>query len=339
MQRRDVLAFVLASFAAPRAAWAQAKVYRIAWLSGSAVVPGPMYDVFVAAMRDLGWVEGRNYSVDNLLYEGHSERLAVIAADAVARKFDLIICAGTPPTVAAKKATSTIPIVFYFLGDPIGSGVVASFAHPGGNVTGLGGLGPGIYTKMLELLKEAAPKATRVAMLVNSTFSLHAGFFADAEAAARLMRLTLRPVEVRSPDDMDSAFATVKREKPDALLILGQPFLVGQGPRVAKFAIEQRLRRAIQSDEFELFYQPLIDIETHDVALVEALLRWRTPDGSNAQSFWTILKLALPDKYLKADSDDAPETHSERRFRRIERSPGTPKRGLRTAIRERTKAA
>jgi putative ABC transport system substrate-binding protein len=241
MHRRDALAVLLASLAASRAAWAQGKVYRIAWLSGTAVVPGPMYDVFVAAMRDLGWVEGRNYSVDNLLYEGHSERLAVIAADAVARKFDLIICAGTPPTVAAKKATSTIPIVFYFLGDPIGSGVVASFAHPGGNVTGLGGLGPGIYTKMLELLKEAAPKATRVAMLVNSTFSLHAGFFADAEAAARLMRLTLRPVEVRSPDDMDSAFATVKREKPDALLILGQPFLVGQGPRVAKFAIEQRL--------------------------------------------------------------------------------------------------
>jgi len=241
MHRRDALAVLLASLAASRAAWAQGKVYRIAWLSGTAVVPGPMYDGFVAAMRDLGWVEGRNYSVDNLLYEGHSERLAVIAADAVARKFDLIICAGTPPTVAAKKATSTIPIVFYFLGDPIGSGVVASFAHPGGNVTGLGGLGPGIYTKMLELLKEAAPKATRVAMLVNSTFSLHAGFFADAEAAARLMRLTLRPVEVRSPDDMDSAFATVKREKPDALLILGQPFLVGQGPRVAKFAIEQRL--------------------------------------------------------------------------------------------------
>jgi len=241
MHRRDALAVLLASLAASRAAWAQGKVYRIAWLSGTAVVPGPMYDVFVAAMRDLGWVEGRNYSVDNLLYEGHSERLAVIAADAVARKFDLIICAGTPPAVAAKKATSTIPIVFYFLGDPIGSGVVASFAHPGGNVTGLGGLGPGIYTKMLELLKEAAPKATRVAMLVNSTFSLHAGFFADAEAAARLMRLTLRPVEVRSPDDMDSAFATVKREKPDALLILGQPFLVGQGPRVAKFAIEQRL--------------------------------------------------------------------------------------------------
>jgi len=241
MHRRNALAVLLASLAASRAAWAQGKVYRIAWLSGTAVVPGPMYDVFVAAMRDLGWVEGRNYSVDNLLYEGHSERLAVIAADAVARKFDLIICAGTPPAVAAKKATSTIPIVFYFLGDPIGSGVVASFAHPGGNVTGLGGLGPGIYTKMLELLKEAAPKATRVAMLVNSTFSLHAGFFADAEAAARLMRLTLRPVEVRSPDDMDSAFATVKREKPDALLILGQPFLVGQGPRVAKFAIEQRL--------------------------------------------------------------------------------------------------
>ena len=241
MHRRDVLALFLASFAAARPAWAQARVFRIAWLSGSAVVPSPTYDVFVAAMRDLGWVEGRNYSVENLLYEGHSERLAAIAADAVARKFDLIICAGTPPTVAARKATSTIPIVFYFLGDPIGSGVVASFAHPGGNVTGLGGLGPGIYTKMLELLREAAPKASRVALFVNPTFSLHAGFVADAEAAARRMKLTLKPVEVRSPDDMDGALAAVKRDKADALLILGQPFLIAQGPRVAKFAIEQRL--------------------------------------------------------------------------------------------------
>jgi putative ABC transport system substrate-binding protein len=241
MRRRDVLAFLVAVCGATQGALAQTRVYRLAWLSGGAVVPSATYDEFVAAMRELGWSEGRNYTVENLRYDGNSERLRAIADEVVQRKFDLIICAGTPPAVAAKNATGTIPIVFYFLGDPIGAGLVASFARPGGNVTGLGGLGPGIYAKMLELLMEAAPATTRIAMLANSTFSLHAGFAADAQAAARRMKVTLRPVEVRSPEDVDRAFATIGRDKPDALLILGQPFLIGQGARLARMAIEQRL--------------------------------------------------------------------------------------------------
>jgi putative ABC transport system substrate-binding protein len=172
-----------------------------------------------------------------------------VAAEAVQRKFDLIIGAGTPPAVAAKNATSTIPIVFYYVGDPVGAGLVASLAVPGANVTGMGGLAPGIYAKMLELLVEATPTATRIAMLRNSSFGLHANFAADAEAAARRMRLTLKPVELRSPDDIDGAFATIARDKPDALLILGQPFLFGHGPRVARMAIEQRLPAMIPFEQ------------------------------------------------------------------------------------------
>ena len=212
------------------------------------MVPSATYDEFVAAMRELGWSEGRNYTVENLRYDGNTERLRAIADEAVQRKFDLIICAGTPPAVAAKKATSTIPIVFYFLGDPIGAGLVQSFARPGGNATGLGGLGPGVYAKMLELLKEAAPSIKRITMLVNSTFSLHAGFAADAQAAAVRMKVTLKPVEVRSPEDLDGALATIARDKPDALLILGQPFLIGHGPRLARIAIEQRLPTMVPFD-------------------------------------------------------------------------------------------
>ena len=105
----------------------------------------------------------------------------------------------------------------------------------------MGGLGPGVYAKMLELLKEVVPKATRIAMLINPTFPLHAAFGADAESAARSLKVTLRPVELRSPEEIDGAFATIAREKVDALLILGQPFLFGHGARVAKMAIEQRL--------------------------------------------------------------------------------------------------
>ena len=177
-------------------------------------------------MRELGWIEGQNFTVENLRYEGRSERLPALAAEAVQRQFDLIICAGTPPAVAAKAATTTIPIVFYFVGDPVGAGLVATLARPGGNITGLGGLGPGSTARCSSYSLEVAPRATRIAMLSNPNFALHADFAADAHAAAQRMKLTLTPVDLRSPDDLDSAFATIARDKPDALLILGQPFLV-----------------------------------------------------------------------------------------------------------------
>jgi putative ABC transport system substrate-binding protein len=243
LRRRDTLMFLAASCMTAAAAQAQqaGKVYRLAWLSGTPIMSSAVWPEFVAAMRDLGWIEGKNYTVENLRYEGHSERLPALAAEAVERRFDLIICAGTQPTVAAQRATTTVPIVFYFVGDPVGAGLVATLARPGANVTGLGGLGPGVYAKMLELLTEAAPRARRIAILLNSTFSLHAGFAADAESAARAKKLALIPVEVRSPEDIDGAFARIARNKADALLILGQPFLVGQGTRVATMAIDQRL--------------------------------------------------------------------------------------------------
>ena len=118
---------------------------------------------------------------------------------------------------------------------------MTSFAHPGGNATGLGGMGVGIYSKMLELLVEAVPKASRVAMLVNSGFTLHTGFIADIDSAARARKVTLLRIELRSPDEIDAALAEVVQQKADALLILGQPFLVGHAARLASFAIGQRL--------------------------------------------------------------------------------------------------
>lgn len=242
MRRRDTLALLVVAGAAPRALHAQStKVHRLAWLSGTAVAPSEVWSAFLAGMRELGWTEGRNFTVENLRYEGNGERLAAIAAEAVQRKFDLIIAAGTPPAIAAKAATSTIPIVFYFVGDPIGSALVANLGRPGGNVTGLGGFGAGVYGKMLELLVEAVPKARRIAMLVNPAFSSHATFAADAAVAARTMKVTLNPFELRSPAEIDGVFATIARSKPDALLILAQPFLFNQGARLAKMAVDHRL--------------------------------------------------------------------------------------------------
>jgi putative ABC transport system substrate-binding protein len=251
MRRRDTLAFILAFCSAPLAVQGQqaTRVYRIVWLSGTPAAPSPVWTEFLAGMRELGWIEGQNFTVENLRYEGSRERLRALAAEAVQRKFDLIIGAGTLPTTAAKDATTTIPILFYYVGDPVGAGFVASFARPGGNITGLGGLGPGVYAKMLALLKEAVPKANRIAMLTDPTFPLHAAFAVDAESAAQSQKVTLQPVALRSPEELDSAFATIARSKVDALLILGQPFLFGQGARVAAMAIEQRLPAMIPFEE------------------------------------------------------------------------------------------
>ena len=165
MRRRDTVAWLSAFGLAPFAARAQpaGKVYRIAWLSGTSYAATAMWPDFAQGMRALGWIEGRNFSVEHLLYEGHNERLPALAAEAVRRQVDLIVCAGTAPTAAAKNATTAIPIVFFFVGDPVGAGFAASLARPGGNLTGLGGLSPGIYAKTLELLKEMvpAPRASR----------------------------------------------------------------------------------------------------------------------------------------------------------------------------------
>jgi putative ABC transport system substrate-binding protein len=139
------------------------------------------------------------------------------------------------------KATSTIPILFYFAGDPVGSGLVASLARPGGNVTGLGGLGAGLHARQLQLLKHAVPQATRVAMVFNPDFPLHAANRAEVEPAALRLGVTLQPVELRTPADIDAAFASVVRDKVHALHLFGQPFLFAQGPRVATLAMEYKL--------------------------------------------------------------------------------------------------
>jgi putative tryptophan/tyrosine transport system substrate-binding protein len=236
---------------AGRAGLAQApgKVYRIGWLSSGPYAGTPLRDAFNQGMRELGWVEGRHYMIDNLYTEGRNERLPALAAELVQRKVDLLVGAGSPPTTALKNATATIPILFFYAGDPVGSGFVESLARPGGNVTGLGGLGPGMHTKQLELLREVVPKASRIAMLHNPAFSLHALNRAEVEPAARSLGITLRPIELRSPDDIDPAFATLAREPVDALQIFGQPFLFAQGARVAKLAIEQRLPAIIPFQE------------------------------------------------------------------------------------------
>ena len=240
-----------ALLAAGRAGRAQTpgKVYRIGWLSSGPWAGTQPLEVFNQGMRELGWVEGRHYMIDNRYTDGRSERILALAADLVQRKVDLLVASGSPHATALKNATATIPILFYAVGDPVGSGIVGSLARPGGNVTGLGGLSPGVHAKQLELLRGVVPNASRIAYLFNPAFSFHAAIAAEVEPAARSLGVTLRPIELRSPDDIDAAFATLAREPVDALLIFGQGFLFAHGARVAKLAIEQRLPAIISFQE------------------------------------------------------------------------------------------
>ena len=242
-QRRRQLASLLAILLTSRAAaqGTQAgRVYRIGWLSTGPPIDA-LWSVFIEGLRERGWVEGRNVSFDILTSEGKSERFVPLAAELVARRVDLIVAAGTPPAVAAAKVTTTIPIVFWSVGDPVGTGLVESLARPGRNVTGMGALGPAQTVKMLEILKEAFPKASRIAMFFNDAFPLIVSVRPEIEATVRRLGVTLTPIQITRPEEIDAAFATVARGHFDALFIVGQPFLAAERVRVAKLALEGRI--------------------------------------------------------------------------------------------------
>lgn len=222
---------------------------RIGWLSGSPYTGSPLWAAFIGGMQERGWVEGRNFTLEPLYSEGRIERFADLVAELMRRKVDLITTEGTAPAAAARQATTTTPIVFFYVGDPVGSGLVASLARPGANLTGTGGLGTWTAAKLLELLKEVVPQASRVAVFVNSAIRQHLVFHADLQSTARSLGVTLRPVEVRSPDDLDGAFTTMAADKIHALLILGQGMMFSERVQVARQALEHRLPAIIPFGE------------------------------------------------------------------------------------------
>jgi putative ABC transport system substrate-binding protein len=214
-------------------------VYRIGWL-GTAHTDSE-WEQFIEGLRERGWIEGKNLAFERLYSGGRSDRFPALAAQLAQRNVDVIVAVGTQPAAAARDATTTIPILFFFVGDPVGSGLVANLARPDRNLTGLGGFAAGLYVKQLQLLKEAVSKASRFAMFINDDFPLHAASRAEIEPAARRLGVTLIPVQVRVPEDIDIAFATIARDNIDALFILGQPLIGAQRERVAKLALDHRM--------------------------------------------------------------------------------------------------
>src|SRR5262245_40830242 len=192
------------------------KVPRIGFLSARSPAFSVRIETFRQGLRDLGYVEGQNIVIEQRYAEGNPDRLPGLAAELVRLKVDVIFAVTTPAVQAAKKATTTVPIVTVS-GDPVGFGFVASLARPGGNITGLANLTPELVGKRLELLKEVVPRISRVAVLWNPDNPGAALRMRETEAAAPLLRLKLQPVEVRGPNDFEHAFSAMKKERADAL--------------------------------------------------------------------------------------------------------------------------
>src|SRR5215831_11210830 len=218
------------------------KVQRIGLLSsGSPSSTKEGVEAFRQRLHELGYVEGQNIVIEYRYAEGVPDRFPNLAAELVKLKVDIIIVGGTPATQAAKNATKTIPIVMSSVADPVGTGLVASLAHPGGNVTGLSNLYEDLGGKQLELLKEAFPKISRVAVLWDPVNVGNVLMLKDLKVAAGTLRITLQPLEVHVPDDLEPAFAAITREGASALSVLANSLINTYRSRIVYFAAKSRL--------------------------------------------------------------------------------------------------
>src|SRR5262245_16283745 len=234
---------------APLAADAQqaGKVPRIGFLSLTSPSDRPsLLGAFRQRLRELGWVEGQNIVIDYRYAEGRVDRLPDLATELVGLKVDLIVAsAGTQAATAAKNATETIPIVMIAVRDPVGTGLIASLARPGGNVTGVAGsAGLEWVAKQLELLKETVPKIRRVAILSNPDNAYHRLAIRELNVAARSLGVQLQLLEARGPNEFDDVFAAMAKERVGALLVLSDAIFSSHRTRLADLAARSRLPAA-----------------------------------------------------------------------------------------------
>jgi len=238
----SVLGAMLLAFGFPAEAQQQKKVYRIGYLSSTDPAADSLRaEAFRQGLRELSYVEGQNIVIEYRYAEGVADRFPNLAAELVQLKVDVIVVIGTLPAQAAKYATETIPIVMTYVTDPVGTGLVASLAHPGGNVTGLSNLFQDVGGKQLELLKEAFPKISRVAVLWDPANASNALWLGELKVAAAALRITLQPREAHDPDDLEPAFAAIKRDGANAFVVLLNALVSNYRARIANFAAKSRL--------------------------------------------------------------------------------------------------
>jgi putative tryptophan/tyrosine transport system substrate-binding protein len=287
-RRRLVLALIAGALVAPVASFAQqpAKIARVGFLYPG--FPDGVGSVGLRALRDglheLGYVEGKNLQLELRWGEGKIERLPALATELVQLKVDVIVAATSPSVVAARQATRTIPIVMPTSSDPVGDGLVASLAHPGGNITGLSIMSPELGEKRIQMLKELFPRVSHpMAVLWNPDYVGMRARFEQARVAAPAVGLTVRSVEVRDTRELDAAFEAITREPSEALLLLVDPFTFSQRSRIVEFAAEQRIPAMYETSDFVdvgglISYGPIVaDQYRRAAAYVDKILRGAKP--------------------------------------------------------------
>jgi putative ABC transport system substrate-binding protein len=283
MKRREFITLLGGAAAVwPVTAGAQhaGKMWRIAFITQAET---NIYEALFERLRELGYVEGQNIIIERRYAEGRAEKFQEFAAEMVRLKADLIITITTPAALAAKNATTTIPIVIPTAIDPVGTGLIASLARPGGNITGGAVLTGEMAAKRLELLKEVVPSLSRTAVLWNSANPANALAWRETQGAARALGVTLQSHEVQGPKDFEIAFARTAEERPDALFVLDDALTIQYRKEIADFAMQKRLPSVFAAkDRVEagglMSYGPRYsEMMRHAASLVDKILRGAQP--------------------------------------------------------------
>jgi ABC-type uncharacterized transport system substrate-binding protein len=241
-RRQFVTLLAGAAIAWPLRAHAQQKIPRIGFMGNStAALEANLVNSFREGLRELGYEEGRNIVVDYLWAEGKYEQFPALVNEFIASKVDVIVTAGTPAALAVKAKTNQVPLVMVAVGDPVGTGLVKNLARPEGNLTGLSSIAPDLEGKRLQLLREVVPALSHVAMLFNSLNPFHVASVRQAGVAAQTLGIKLQALDVRMSEDLDGAFAAIRKERPDALFILADRIFLHNRQRIMDLAAEQRL--------------------------------------------------------------------------------------------------
>ena len=307
MNRRSFIGTLAGGLlAAPLAAEAQEarKAYRIGLLSPTS--QSPSIEAIREGLRTLGYVEGQNLVIEYRSAEGRFDRLPDFAVELVRLHVDVIVAVVTQASLAAKNATSTIPIVMMAVGDPIGAGLVASLARPGGNVTGTSGMAVEVASKLLELLQQVAARIHRVSVLWNPANEVFQGQMVKAtEAAARSMGIQLQMLAARDVKEIDRAFAAMTKGRAEALVVLPDPVFVAQHSRIAVFAARNRLPSVSGSSGYAeegglITYGPdFFELGRRTAAYVDRILKGAKPGDLPIEQA-TKFELAINLKTAKA---------------------------------------
>ena len=259
-------------------------VYRIGFLGNStAALEANLVGPFREGLRDLGYVEGRNVLIEYRWAEGKYDRFPALIAELLALKVAVIVTAGTPATLAVKKATTSVPLVMSAVGDPVGAGIVPSLSHPGGNITGLTAISTEMDAKRLELLREVVPSVSYIALLWNAASPLQVLAEKQVQAAAQVLRMRVLSLGVKTEEEIKSALAVMARERPDALLVLADRLLLHHRALIMDFATRHRLpgvhayRELVEAGGLMSFGPSYADMHKRAAYFVDRILKGAKP--------------------------------------------------------------